>query len=48
MIDKTQILPLILITIMTGAGVVYAIYHDVKMALYFLIGAALNTVVTFM
>lgn len=48
MINKTQILPLVLIIIMAGAGVVYAICRDVKMALYFLIGAALNAVVTFM
>ena len=46
--NKTQILPLVLILTMTGAGIVYAAARNPKMAIYYFAGAVLNAAVTFM
>lgn len=47
-LDKTKIFPAILILLMTGAGVVYTIGKDPKMAIYYFAGAVLNAAITFL
>ena len=44
---KTYIFPLILIVLQIGAGVVYAMQHNIKMAVYWIAAAVLNISVTF-
>lgn len=47
-VNKTKIFPTILILLMTGAGVVYTIGKDPKMAIYYFAGAVLNAAITFL
>lgn len=42
-----QILPVILITIQFGSGIVYGFYKNFNMALYWIAAAVLNIAVTF-
>jgi len=42
-----KIFPIIIITISFGAGIVYAVYGDVRHATYWFAAAILNVAVTF-
>ena len=45
--DKTKILPTILILIDVGAAVMYGMGHDWKKVIYWIAAAVLNAAVTF-
>ena len=47
MIKSTQILPLILMCIDIGAGIVYACHGDIRRVIYWLAAAVLTASVTF-